>query len=1538
MPSVLLEYRLRIRDAADTTDVLVVSSVRGDTLPYLTEAPHGDGAEFDPITGAYRSGSTTFRIADAITSGTSRVVTSQLEDANFRQQLASRPAYGEERVNGGTWTNIQAGIVTAIRLASSAVYEIDVGDATRATRNLVAFAPKRDAVDATKIESIATWMARWPHRGTIVGGPVLGGFLARADLGGWEMRVADRQVAGTTSYTPSGGSPVTTTTRIAYLSFDAGYAAPGFTRSTRMKDIRDGANSALGPVTWSPSTSFPADIEVAWTGWSDLVVQVGTQYFGATNAFAGFAGRAPDNVFLSDTRDTTGLFVWDSAQRLTVGAAVRVHVFDALPTERCPIYYSGHPVDLWMKLCDEAGLTYDATAAGTCKDALGRNLRINLRITGSQAWASFVESVLYGPCGFSARTDATGRLVPFATRVMSTALPSVTLTSADVPQAETVLFELTEADAITKLTVNQTNLVTTPTPGGSIAALDGVEQQSVQVIRTSGDAGGPVQREQSYTIPGFLDTGSGTYESTLVDALARNVFDRYGRGRIAGETLALRGASGDAVVLGQEVVLALTAMPNHNLRYGDDNTVGGRVVQLVRITQEPSGKRCRVIDSGPNAQPASPVPTLTVAAGTALGSALVSITTAATLNAALIGVRVQWAQTTGAAPSAADYTDVAWYDYGKVPTVAVALPPASPGNTVYVRARSEQANHRPSAYSTAVSVATLGFSAPTSLTATPDATDGSRCVLAWAIGTGASTLVTDVFLRLQIEPAGSDILRDTLLAGSVAALLDGLTPGTAYTASVQHRDPVTGATSTKTTVNFTAGAGTLILPSPTLPMGIVGRTTAGGVPRIDGTYGLNVTAAVLPGTIEFWEAVETGVASGVYGTAVRVDSVAAAVGRPTEFRRIAPNDKLRRSLTARHVRTGVTSSAFTSAVVVDPWGAIAGPPVVGGPLPPTATLTLNAAEATVRTATVHLALVPGTTPAAGLSYTLTQKYGRGAPTTIGAGLGSALPLDVAVNRHLGIATVVSLSIVDPLLAAPLVVNLTIPDDGQQYAYASGHAIGSQAVDETRVGRGGMATPRGRILTDPPYTRDGSTPLIDTDLGQLTGAMGAADGLGAPESSYMGKRRVVRGGGHIGVQVIVDDARAGAGGIPTPHARYQTDPVYTQDGSTALLDTIFGRIGSTLQYPGGAGIDALRPAEGGANVTETRTSADTSAVSGRAAGTVRDDARFRGPRNAGHATGMVITDDSRSGTGGVPTPSARYGTAPIYDPTGAILVYDPVLRIFDHMSVRGTLDGPNGSLGGGVTQKTASQDRLLFRGYQSGYARDGETVNFSPVFQSPVVRLTPNRLHSTTLAAGEQRPGWYASSLGGSSFVLVNKIRTLGTITARSAEFTSPLTATTGGSTVGPATLANAPSLDNNYKARFGVVVALTTLAEAPADSVTVVIAIEVDPTGSSGYTEYATRSYSTNRTTAGTTTNTSSGVEVTVNVPSCVSTGKVRLKLKSITQTTGNGSASVTLTGYANAGSDGHGVTYNTASGSSEENNNPDATDSVFWEAWEATV
>jgi hypothetical protein len=241
-----------------------------------------------------------------------------------------------------------------------------------------------------------------------------------------------------------------------------------------------------------------------------------------------------------------------------------------------------------------------------------------------------------------------------------------------------------------------------------------------------------------------------------------------------------------------------------------------------------------------------------------------------------------------------------------------------PGQTVFVHARSEEPGVRPSNYGTALAFATSGIAPPTGLSSTADVTDGSKALLAWTVGAGSA--FTDVFVRLQSDPISADVRVATVLPGSTGYPLAGLTPGTSYTASVQHR-AANGELSSKATITFTAGSTTIALKVPTGVHAVVGSTDAAGIAVVDGTYGIDVTATEIPGRIEFWEAVETGVGTGVYGAATVVSVAASVAGAVTSYRNIAPHDGLRRQLTARHVRTGAAPSDFTYPVSMDPWGA-----------------------------------------------------------------------------------------------------------------------------------------------------------------------------------------------------------------------------------------------------------------------------------------------------------------------------------------------------------------------------------------------------------------------------------------------------------------------------------------------------------------------------------------------------------------------------------------------------------------------------------------
>jgi hypothetical protein len=63
-----LHYRLRIRNADDSADALVLSSVPGDDHPYLAipeDGPSGDGQTIDPVTGESMVGAYTVPVIDA---------------------------------------------------------------------------------------------------------------------------------------------------------------------------------------------------------------------------------------------------------------------------------------------------------------------------------------------------------------------------------------------------------------------------------------------------------------------------------------------------------------------------------------------------------------------------------------------------------------------------------------------------------------------------------------------------------------------------------------------------------------------------------------------------------------------------------------------------------------------------------------------------------------------------------------------------------------------------------------------------------------------------------------------------------------------------------------------------------------------------------------------------------------------------------------------------------------------------------------------------------------------------------------------------------------------------------------------------------------------------------------------------------------------------------------------------------------------------------------------------------------------------------
>src|SRR5688500_8276723 len=131
MTEVARFYRLRIRNAADTADELVLTSVRGGTNPYIAAPPTGDGKSFNPTEGTSKTGSYTVLVADVETTPGTRVVTSKLADAAARQQLISRRAFLASSPDGSAWTEYAHGYVNGVRFPDAMTVEFAIGDSRR---------------------------------------------------------------------------------------------------------------------------------------------------------------------------------------------------------------------------------------------------------------------------------------------------------------------------------------------------------------------------------------------------------------------------------------------------------------------------------------------------------------------------------------------------------------------------------------------------------------------------------------------------------------------------------------------------------------------------------------------------------------------------------------------------------------------------------------------------------------------------------------------------------------------------------------------------------------------------------------------------------------------------------------------------------------------------------------------------------------------------------------------------------------------------------------------------------------------------------------------------------------------------------------------------------------------------------------------------------------------------------------------------------------------------------------------------------------
>lgn len=891
-------YRLRIRSADNTTDTLVITSVRGGTNPYISSVPSGDGQEVDLLSGAVRTGAYVVEVVDAVvgsdTTGTLRIVTQNLYDgieeylllengdkillengdpielelnnAEFGQpHLLSRKAFLEMSTDGGSnWTVWQSGYLTNVRQVDAIRYAFTISNTRR--------------VEQTK--QLFTWSSNaeqtaFPQRGCVVGGPVIGGFGVGGDKtidsGGWEFAFL-----GT-----SGSSSAPKKNDIVSLAYEAGYFWPSWERkkipgpgqaanfwNTMLpyRVLGPGDKSLVGDTFRGLNNqdivpTYPRLLAVvSYTVGGVSYTVKGTvrcffpyhdgDPFTTSNGFGelreGFGKEVFNRLFvqLDAPLPATPTTPWDALP--SADTICRVRLVAREVDESSPLYIDLHPVEIAEKLYDLIGLTVDSGSVTTVKSAIGVNTRLAMRVTGPQTMAEFMETALFGPFGFAARVTEkvvggvlTSVVEFFTTRMLEDSAPTLTIADADVVgDTPPSIYDLDEATVVTSFVVEQQVFgklseaegnKQTPPPDGIK-----VTPQAIQI--DNGDTTTFSTRIVEYKLPGMVHE-VGTFIPTLGDLatdIAREGFDRFGRGAPSMEVQVLRTSAAASAQIGDLVYLTVGYFPNKNYRIGE-SSVGARVAQIVRREERPEGPMYKLVDAGVYNQP-SINPTISIAASTSdpRRVAEFTVTNAAAINnTADVTTAIEYATGASAPASGEHGTRFTRYAPLTLPTVAVALPAVTPGSTVYVRARTEQAGLFPSAWTAWQSVALTAWSSPT-ITSVGSITNGSA-VVTWTLG-GNTLDSIDVFVAPgSTAPSSWQGYRiNSLPAGSTSTTITGLSPSAAYIVAVAFRDAIgdtRGAVDTETfsTTGSTSGtaprpAGFAIIPGindATLTQGVV---------------------------------------------------------------------------------------------------------------------------------------------------------------------------------------------------------------------------------------------------------------------------------------------------------------------------------------------------------------------------------------------------------------------------------------------------------------------------------------------------------------------------------------------------------------------------------------------------------------------------------------------------------------------------------------------------------------------------------------------
>lgn len=851
-----------------------------------------------------------------------RVVTGILADTAGRLQVLGHRAYYEENVDAGGWDVLVAGYVTEVEFPDALRCAVHVGEAER--------------IEQTT-ELFQTLDRSYTEPSCLLGGPVPGGFALVPDYGRPIFEVV--AVSASTHVT---------------LRYVTGPIPPSYSRTGGMlaSIIRQGQASAILNAAALPLAVPSEDYTPGrlWT-YPDLAVELYAIGDGAQVTVAG-AQRGVAGLFTPISRLIGGFaaaliaqgflegagreLVWNgfsftidwATSQPSVGARYSVLLYGLRISQLAPFHVSGHPVDIAEAIYTAFGIATDATTKAATRDALGDDLWVSLRPTAPTLAATVLQDWLFGPFGFATRVGVDGEREYFPTRYRTATDPSETITAADLQGVPADVWRVAESSICNKLVWTQEKYRGAAVPGedadvsaSADRALDGLEMAHYTIeVESAEDIAATVKPSTvTYAIPGQIGNPAtgGLVEDVeaFVDALATDLFARYGRGNPEQALDCLRGVAAE---VGDYAIVDLDHLPVPDpgnlpaMRRG-----GAKVVQVVQRTPATGGTRLLVRDAGPlvAGSPTPLTPTLSLAATAAYPKkqARVTVTNMSALDGTGYEVRIEYG--VGASDPGTyqllGYVTATGLTYRDTPLV-------NAGTKVWARARLVRAQGSVAQlgpYSSVGSVDLPDLTAPSALSVT--AAGAGAATLTWTNGEATEPVVVEY--QDQADSAWTRAAK--LVPGTTTYLLAFPAAATDYDIRVYHEEaaPSSGQSAADTDT-YTTGGTLDTLAAPTNPVG------SGG----EGTARLSVTAALGGTALAFEVAPETAVGAGTYGTYVRYALlVPANAGAVVAADLTAPRDGLRYALRARHEAEGFTPSAYTTVQVVDPWADV-GPPDDGG--------------------------------------------------------------------------------------------------------------------------------------------------------------------------------------------------------------------------------------------------------------------------------------------------------------------------------------------------------------------------------------------------------------------------------------------------------------------------------------------------------------------------------------------------------------------------------------------------------------------------------